>query len=83
MHPAQLGNGIEADTQDEGSDPAEDLGMAVRLNPCCRHGVRRAVAADRQQVPDAQESSRKQHEKQAGADIEHQQARQARSRGPR
>src|ERR1035437_7322431 len=76
MRAAELGKGIEADSQDERSDPTEDLGMAVRLNPSCRNGVRRAVAADRQQIPDTKKRSRKQHEEQARADIKHQQARE-------
>ena len=50
------------------------LRVAVRLNPGRRHGIRRATAADRHQVPDAQEGSREQHENQSGRDVEHQQA---------
>jgi len=48
---------IETDAQDERPDPSEDLGMPVLLNPCRRDGVRRAMTADRQQVPNAQKSS--------------------------
>src|SRR5215471_1813751 len=73
---AKLWNGMEADAQNERSDPAEDLSMAVCLNPCGRHRIRGAMTTNCQQVPDSEERARHQHENKASRDIYHQQTRQ-------
>lgn len=69
-------DGVIADAKNEGSDPAENLRMAVRLDPGRGHCARGPVIADLDEIPDPENCSRQQHEKQPGADVGHQYARQ-------
>src|SRR5215472_7854981 len=83
MQAPQLRNRVETNSQNEGADPAKNLGVTVRLYPARRNRTGRAMAADRKQVPNTQKSPRQQHECQAGRDIENQQAREALLTRPR
>ena len=68
----QLRNGVEADSQDERTDPPEQLRVAMGLNPGRRNGVDRLAAANLDEIPHAKKGSRQQHKDQAGDDEGHQ-----------
>jgi hypothetical protein len=55
-----------ADSEDEGPDPAVDLGVAVGLEPGLGESGGGVAAADSDEVPDSQERARAEQEEQAG-----------------
>src|SRR5579871_6925909 len=61
---SHFGQRVVADSDDERTDPAEDLRVPVRLNP--RRGKRRkrVFVADGDKIPNAQERAWKKHERQ-------------------
>src|SRR5215470_17085711 len=67
---------IETQPEDKTADPPKNLRVSMRLDPGGRKRAQTVPAADGNQVPNAQKSSRQQHEKQAGADVNAQQKRE-------
>jgi len=56
---------VETDANDERSDPAKELGMAMCLQPCGRKAAWFARVRDGDQVPDTEERTGQEHEEDA------------------
>src|SRR5215510_7253198 len=67
---------IETQPEDKTADPPKNLRVSMRLDPGGRKRSQTVLAADGNQVPNAQKSSGQEHEQQAGTDVNAQQKRE-------